>query len=236
MNKPSKDPISLVSRILSRLYTLWLVWTYPFVSVGKNFWAHYSCDLRRPVASHIKIGNSVWLDRDVWLNIPASPCRKDPVIVIEDGCKVGRRCMISAKNLVHIERNVVFAPSVLVMDHNHAFEDVTVPIVAQGITEGGTIRINEGCWIGFGVAIVCSQGELVIGKNSVIGANSVVTRSIPPGSVATGNPARVIKQFDPSKGEWVLEAAGRPGSHRGNQPSDRNKFRIARCRSESVPD
>jgi acetyltransferase-like isoleucine patch superfamily enzyme len=217
MSRPSKDPLSLVSRILSRLYTLWLVWTYPFVSVGKNFWAHYSCDLRRPVASHIKIGNSVALDRDVWLNIPAAaPGGNNPVIVIEDGCKVGRRCMISAKNSVHIERNVIFSPSVLVMDHNHAFEDVTVPILAQGVTKGGAIRINEGCWIGYGVAIVCGHGELVIGKNSVIGANSVVTRSVPPGSVVTGNPARVVKRFDPSKGEWVLGLTGVAASTREN--------------------
>jgi acetyltransferase-like isoleucine patch superfamily enzyme len=66
------------------------------------------------------------------------------------------------------------------------------------------IRIEEGCWIGYGAAIVCGKGELVIGSNSVIGANAVVSRSIPPNSVVTGNPARVVKQFDPVKGEWVL--------------------------------
>jgi len=92
------------------------------------------------------------------------------------------------------------------MDHNHAFEDVNIPIAGQGVTPGGTIRIEEGCWIGFGVAIVCGKGELVIGKNSVIGANAVVTRSIPPNSVATGNPARVVKHFDFSRNEWVLGA------------------------------
>ena len=86
-----------------------------------------------------------------------------------------------------------------ITDHNHAFEDVTVPTALQGITEGGTIRIEEECWIGFGVTIVCGQGELVIGKHSVIGANSLVTRSIPPYSVVSGNPARIVKQFDPSK-------------------------------------
>jgi acetyltransferase-like isoleucine patch superfamily enzyme len=90
------------------------------------------------------------------------------------------------------------------MDHNHAFEDVNVPIKDQGITPGGTITIEEGCWIGFGAAIVCGKGDLVIGKHSVIGANAVVTRSIPENSVVTGNPARVVKQFDPAKGEWVL--------------------------------
>jgi acetyltransferase-like isoleucine patch superfamily enzyme len=202
----SEDPLSWITRIANRLHSQWMRWTYPFASLGSNFCVHYSCDLRRSIAPRIEIGNSVWLDRDIWINIPVAPEGTDPVISIDEGCKIGRRCVISAKNRIHFERNVVFAPSVLVMDHNHAFEDVTVPIRRQGTTPGGTIRIEEGCWIGFGVAIVCGKGELVIGKNSVVGANAVVTRSIPPYSVATGNPARVVKHFDPSRNEWVLGA------------------------------
>jgi acetyltransferase-like isoleucine patch superfamily enzyme len=96
------------------------------------------------------------------------------------------------------------AGHVLITDHNHTFEDVTVPIMSQGITEGGTIRIEQGAWIGFGVAIVCSQGEMVIGQNSIVASNSVVTRSIPPFSIASGNPARIVKQFDPAKESWEL--------------------------------
>jgi acetyltransferase-like isoleucine patch superfamily enzyme len=51
---------------------------------------------------------------------------------------------------------------------------------------------------------VCGQGDLVIGKHSVIGANSVVTRSIPANSVVSGNPGRIVKSYDPSKGKWVM--------------------------------
>lgn len=187
-----------------KLHSLWMVWTYPFISVGHKFSAHHTCDLRRPIASRVKIGNSVILDRDVWLNIPIIPASTDPVILIGDSCRVGRRCVISAKNRIELERNVIFGPGVLVMDHNHAFEDVTAPISEQGITPGGSIRIEEGSWIGYGAAIVCSKGELVIGKNSVIGANTILTRSVPPNSVVSGNPGRVVKQFNPSKGQWVL--------------------------------
>lgn len=186
------------------MYTLWLLWTFPFASVGRDFWAHHTCDIRRPMARLMKFGSSVWIDRDVWLNIPFMPDSNEPIILLDDGCKIGRRCMISAKNRVDIARDVVFGPSVLVTDHLHAFEDVTIPIAYQGVTEGGTIRIDEGCWIGFGSAIICSQGHLTIGKNCVVGANSVVTRSVPPYSVVVGNPARVVKQFDPEKGVWVL--------------------------------
>ena len=200
----SEDPLSWITRIANKLRSQWILRTYPLASVGSNFCVHYSCDMKRSISPRIEIGDSVLLDRDVWINIPVAPAGTAPVISIDEGCRIGRRCVISARNRIHFERNVVFAPSVLVMDHNHAFEDVNVPIKGQGITPGGTIRIEEGCWIGFGVAIVCGKGDLVIGRNSVIGANAVVTRSIPPNSVVTGNPARVVKQFDPAKGEWVL--------------------------------
>jgi acetyltransferase-like isoleucine patch superfamily enzyme len=101
------------------------------------------------------------------------------------------------------------------MDHNHAYQDVTLPILHQGVTGGGTIRIEEGTWIGFGAAIVCSEGELVIGKHSVIGSNCVVTRSIPPYSIVMGNPARIVKQFDPLKETWELGARTLIGQPQG---------------------
>jgi acetyltransferase-like isoleucine patch superfamily enzyme len=203
----SEDPLNWITRIANKLRTLVMQKLYPFAAMGNNFYVHYSLDLARSIAPYIKIGDSVLLEREVWINIPETPRTPEPVIVFEEGVKVGRRCVISAINRIHFERNVVFAPQVLVMDHNHAFEDVSVPIKYQGITRGGTIRIEEGCWIGFGAAIVCGKGELVIGKHSVIGANAVVSRSIPPHSVVSGNPARVVKQFDSAKGEWVLGSA-----------------------------
>jgi acetyltransferase-like isoleucine patch superfamily enzyme len=199
-----EDPFTWTTRLANKLHSIWIKWTYPFFALGNKVRIHHTCDLKRSIAPWLKIGNSVILDRDIWLNIPVVPSNAEPVIVIEDGCALGRRCVISAKNRVHIERNAIFAPSVLIMDHNHAFGDVNAPIANQGITAGGTIRIEEGCWIGFGVAVICDKGELVIGKNSVIGANSLLTRSVPPNSVVSGNPGRVVKQFDPVRGDWVL--------------------------------
>ena len=61
------------------------------------------------------------LARDVWLNIPNVSICDEPAIIIEDGCGIGRRSVISAKNQIHIERDTLLGPSVLVMDHNHEF-------------------------------------------------------------------------------------------------------------------
>jgi hypothetical protein len=56
----------------------------------------------------------------------------------------------------------------------------------------------------FGAVIVCEEGELVIGRHSVVGANSVITRSIFPYSVVAGDPAKIVKQYDFAKNKWVL--------------------------------
>jgi len=203
-----EDPVAVLSRLRNKLHSLWLGWTYPFAAIGKKVSIHYSCDLPRSRAPYIKIGRRVTLGQDVWLNIPNVSICNEAAIVIEDGCGIGRRSVISAKNQIHIMENTILAPSVLVMDHNHNFEDVTVPIARQPMTPGGTIRIEEGCWIGFGAVIMCNRGELVIGRGSVVGANAVVSRSVSPYSVVAGNPAQIVKQYDPEKKIWVHGSKG----------------------------
>jgi acetyltransferase-like isoleucine patch superfamily enzyme len=207
----SEDPLRVISRTLTKVYTLWLSATYPFASRGRNLSIHYTCDLQRPMAHRIKLGNSVLIAKDVWLSVFV-PLEEngEPVIIVDDGCIIARRAQISAKNCIHLERDVLLSPSVLIQDHSHAYQDVTLPIKEQGATEGGRIRIGQGCWIGQGAAIICNKGELILGRNCVVAVNAVVTRSFPPYSVISGNPARVVSQFDPVKGVWVL-GSSRPG-------------------------
>jgi len=160
--------------------------------------------LTRTRANRISLGNSVSLRKGAWLNVVAPESTGDPVIIIEDNCAIGNDSIISARNQIHIERDVLIAQSVLVIDHNHAYEDITVPIVNQGITEGGRIRIGQGSWIAHGAAILCPKGELRIGRNCVVAANSVVTRSIPDYSLVAGLPARIIRQYDPETKAWRI--------------------------------
>jgi acetyltransferase-like isoleucine patch superfamily enzyme len=204
----SEGPFYWVARTIRKMHSLYLKWTYPFASIGHHFSAHPTCDIPRAVAGFMKIGNFVLLEKDVRLDIPVDPTGEELVILIGDRCAFGQRATILAINRIEIRDNSIFAPSVLITDHNHEFDDVHVPIRDQGGTKSGTVVVEEGCWIGYGTAIVSTQGELVIGKNSVVGANSLVTRSVPPYSVVTGNPARVVKHFDLEKGEWVLGSSG----------------------------
>ena len=199
-----EDPLAFFPRALKKLYSLWIVGTYPFASKGRKLDFHYSSRLERRRAGRVSLGNSVSLRKGAWLNPAIDEAEGDPVIVIEDNCAIGDYSIISAKNKIHIERDTLIAQWALIVDHNHAYEDVTTPIREQGITAGGRIRIGQGCWIARGAAILCPKGELTIGRNCVIAANSVVTRSIPDYSLVAGLPARIIRQYDPNTKTWRM--------------------------------
>ena len=199
-----QDPLKLIPRILRRLYTEWLRMTYPFESIGSKVSIHPTCFIDRKNAHRIKLGNHIRIEKDTCLGLSVPPEEDgEPVIVIDDNCVIHWRTQIGGKNRIHLERDVLVAQDVLIVDQNHAYENITIPIVDQGFTEGGTIRIGQGSYIGHGAAIIASRGDLVLGRNCVVAAHSVVTRSAPPYSVLSGNPAMIVRQFDPVKQEWV---------------------------------
>jgi acetyltransferase-like isoleucine patch superfamily enzyme len=202
------DPLDFVVRAWTKFYSLWLTRTYPFARIGHNISIQYPCVVRKAISRHISLGSDVIIRKDTWLNV-VEDGGNELKIVIEDNCTIGARDTISAKNLIHIERDVMVATSVLMQDHHHAYEDIHIPIRDQGVTPGGRIRIESGCWIGQGAAIICNEGELVIGRNSVVGSNALVTKSCPPNSVIIGNPARLARQFNAARGSWVGGEAGR---------------------------
>lgn len=206
---PIEDPLALFGRFLTKANTEWMRLTYPFARFGRGVSIDYTCELRRPASNRIHIGDFVYVAPGTWLNVPEHANGAPVAIILGTGCKIGRRCMISAKNFVCLEENVMLGPSVLITDHSHGFADITVPIHAQGLTAGGTVRIERNCWLGHGAAVVCTSGDLVIGRNSVVGANSVVTRNVPAFSIVAGNPAKIVKQYDPTAGEWVKCSADR---------------------------
>jgi acetyltransferase-like isoleucine patch superfamily enzyme len=198
-----EDPLQFFPRFHTWFHTRWLRLTYPFKQFGKGVSITHSCDILRSIAADIAIDDRVYLAPDVWLNVVPGPSGPEPKIALGKGCGIGRRSMISARNQIVLEESVLFAPGVLVMDHNHEFSDISRPIIDQGVTEGGRVRIEKNCWLGFGAVVLCGAGQLTVGRNSVIGANCVVTRSVPPYSIMAGNPAKIIKTYDQRSGKWI---------------------------------
>ena len=203
---PYRDPFEIFPRGFTKMCSIWRNWYYPFHSIGKNVSFHHTSKVCCARASRISLGNSVSLKEYAWLNVATNVPTGEPIIVIEDNCKIGFGSILSAKNKIYVERDVLFGQMVLVLDHNHAYEDIAIPVLDQGVTEGGRIRIGRGTWIGHGACIICSRGELTIGRNCVVAANSTVLQSVPDYAVVSGSPARVIRQFDCTRGAWVIGA------------------------------
>jgi len=224
--RPCEDPLKLIPRLLTRMNSMWVSRTYPFASIGRNVSLHFTSEVSRQRATRISIGNSVAVKEHAWLNVATDDPTGEPTIVIEDNCVIAIGSILTARNQIHLERSVNVAQQVLISDHNHAYEDIEKAILRQDITEGGRIRIGEGSWIGHGAVILCSRGELTIGRHCVIAANSVVMQSVPDYSVVFGVPARIIRQYDPETQVWRMgrrrvagdaerhSTMGRPGEER----------------------
>jgi acetyltransferase-like isoleucine patch superfamily enzyme len=196
-----------LANLLTRLNTWWLSATYPFASKGRGVQFHYASEISRRVTPHISLGNQIKIARHAWLTCGTEgPFHLK--ITIEDNCRIGPCCTISSKNSIHLERGVVLAPDVLIQDHAHAYSDVNIPIMLQGPTPGGKIRIGEGCQIGRGAAILGGRGEIRIGRNCVVAPEAVILSSFPPDSVISGNPARAVAHSNVTKDCLVRDSAG----------------------------
>lgn len=106
---------------------------------------------------------------------------------------------VTAFSEVVIEDDVMFASNVHINDGSHGFQNAHIPYKYQSIFKISPIRIKGGSWIGQNVVILPG---VTIGKLSIIGANSVVTKSIPDNCIAIGNPAKVIKRWEKTTQRW----------------------------------
>ncbi len=111
-------------------------------------------------------------------------------LVIGSDSSIHPRCQINAYvSQVRIGNGVMIAPNCAFYPYDHGFQP-DQPIRKQPLRSRGDIIIGDDAWLGFGVIVL---GGVRIGRGAAIGAGAVVTRDIPDGAIAVGNPARVVK-------------------------------------------
>ena len=149
---------------------------------------------------YIELGDNVYIykgarieciDRYAKVNLsPSLKIGKDTTIGYDFQCLVADECIIG--------ENCLFASNVLITTENHGI-DPTSNFGDQPL-DTHPVKIGRNCWIGEKVTILPG---VTIGDNVIIGAGSIVTKSIGSNLIVAGNPAKIIKQYDFEKGEWV---------------------------------
>lgn len=181
-------------RLMSRLRKWWVLARHPHATVrftepvylgpgfslhipdGGTFIAGPACEFRRNFRGEISGAGRIEIGA-------GSVFTYDVVMQCSTSITVGERCM--------------FGQATLVVDGNHRYRDLDVPMLQQGY-DFRPIRIADDATITTKCTIIADVGE-----RCFVGANSVVTKPAPPFTVVAGVPARVVDYFGPIGGEPV---------------------------------
>lgn len=179
--------------------------------------------IRRPLylrgARNIAFGKRITIGRGA--RIEAFGRTGETNILFGTDVEINDYAHIGSVRRITIGNRVLIASRVFITDHNHgAYSDRDVemcylrPIGGTGdisdwsaptVPPGerplsiAPVVIGDDVWLGEGVAVLPG---VTIGAGSIVGANAVVTRDIPPASIAVGIPARVVRRYDPERG-WI---------------------------------
>ncbi|WP_125722339.1 acyltransferase [Flavobacterium ustbae] len=182
-----------LNRTYNVLYSIWI--RNEFKKSGKGFFV--SSPLYLEGGEFISVGMNFGCDQrlrldalDSFLGEKFTPC-----IEIGNNVSIQKDCHIGAINKIVIGDNVLIASKVYITDHSHGEITEKSLILAPAqrkLYSKGSVIIEDNVWLGEGVVVL---PNVTIGENCIIGANAVVTKSIPKNCVAAGNPARVIREI-----------------------------------------
>lgn len=174
------------------LYSIWVSFEFKKVS---NCFIAYPIYLKG--SKYIEIGDNCGFDQRLRLEAFDFFLGDSflPSIKIGKNVSIQKDCHIGAINKIIIGDNVLLASKVYISDHFHGEitkESLSLPPSQRKLYSKGPVIIHDNVWIGEGVVILPG---VTIGKNSIIGANAVVTKSIPENCIVGGNPARIIREL-----------------------------------------
>ena len=151
------------------------------ISVGKGFVTGFNCRIDAYTESTKKL-----------------------VIEIGKNVQINDNVHIGAVESIIIGDNVLIASKVFITDHNHGDysggkQDSPKGIPKERVIHSKSVNIERNVWLGEFVAVLPG---VTIGEGSIIGTMSVVSKNIPPFSIAVGSPARVIKKYNFNSNKW----------------------------------
>ena len=183
----TNPPCELWKKLKCRLFA-WFN-SYAFGAFGKH---NYLFDLELLNPQNIFLGSNLWISKT---RLASS---KGGKLIIGNHVAIGRFSQIYALQSIIIEDGVLMAENTYISDNTHSFDDVNIPIRDQEVIPLNNVVVGSGTWIGRNACIMGCK----IGRNCVIGAFSFVKKDIPDYCVVVGNPARIVKRYNPQSGQW----------------------------------
>lgn len=174
--------MSLYQRILNKLFTFWIA--RKFARCGKSYFFRTVSILNH---AQISIGNGCLFYDDVWLTAQKTGGCKGHIQIAND-VVFSKSVIVSAAYDITIGSGVTIGSYSLIVDNNHCFDDPDASVMDQGLS-GKPVEIGDNAWIG-GHTVVLPGVR--IGRGAIVGAGSVVTKSVEDYQVVVGNPARPI--------------------------------------------
>lgn len=121
-------------------------------------------------------------------------------LLIGDSCFIGRRNYFNVGGSLILKDFCLTSLDCRFIGSSHGMDTPFVPYLATETVAIDIIEVGVNCWMGCGVTVLA---PVRIGYGSIIGAASVVTKDVPPFSIAVGNPAKVIKRYSSKQAGWV---------------------------------
>jgi acetyltransferase-like isoleucine patch superfamily enzyme len=188
--------------LMSRLRRRWVLFRNPHADIrfGQNVYLGPGFSLHMPYGGTFVVGDGVEFRR----NFRAELAGPDARITIGNGCYFTYDVILACSTSIDIGERCGLGQSTFMADGSHRYRDLSKPFLDQGydfrpLTIEDDVQVHSKC------TIVAS-----IGRRTVLGANAMVTKPLPPYSLAAGVPARVLDSFGPEAGD--ADAAAVSGS------------------------
>lgn len=166
---------------------------------GKNCFIGIRASINKP--QYISFSENVRIGNDARLSFYDSFNGDNlrPSLFFGKNAYIGNHFTVLCADEIIIEDDVLIASYVMISSENHGIDpEIELPYSKQSLITN-PVRICKGVWIGEKVSILPG---VTIGEKSIIATGSVVSKSIPPYSIAAGIPSKVIKQYDFNQHCW----------------------------------
>ena len=173
---------------MSRLRQQWVILRHPqaVISFGRDVYLGPRFSLFIPEEGSFIVGDGVEFRRDFRAEVSGRGR-----VSIGSGSVFTYSVLIQCSTTIEIGERCMFGQTTILLDGQHRFRDLDKPMLEQGY-DFNPLRIEDDAVITTKCTIMAD-----VGKRAFIGANAVVTRPIPPYTVAVGAPARPIDYFGP---------------------------------------